>query len=157
MEEADETKFPQVAIIQALETQCSAWNEGGIKRYMEGYAEDAIYISQSLKTVAKSTGKESDICLHGRRAIEEVFLDVLMRSQKRHGYLLYRQIQVQHATANRAFVMGRYTFSLSVEKQKVDEGVFTLDMAREIVSTEGNDISQQWKIKSEHSSSSLHH
>lgn len=140
-------------IIETLERQCTAWNEGDIKTYMNGYAEDAIYISRSLlKTQTNaSTRKENDICLHGRIAIETLFEDVLDRSLKQTGKLSYRQLQVQYATAERAFVMGRYEFSISKEQKVVDEGVFTLDMACTLEA--GDHGARQWKIKTEHASS----
>jgi hypothetical protein len=166
----DENVAPHVAIIATLERQCAAWNAGDIKAYMNGYAEDAIYISQSiLKTRkrASATEKENDdICLHGRIAIETLFADILERSRRQHlGRLSYRTLQIQYATTERAFVMGRYEFvtSNNDHKKVVDAGVFTLDMAREYVaatataggSNDDDDEAREWKIKTEHASSSL--
>jgi hypothetical protein len=158
-----------VDIIATLERQCAAWNAGDIKAYMNGYAEDAIYISQSiLKTRKRDFGTEKendDICLHGRTAIETLFADVLERSRRQHlGRLSYRTLQIQYATTERAFVMGRYEFVTSNNDHKVvvEAGVFTLDMAREYVAaiaTAGggndDDEAREWKIKTEHASSSL--
>jgi hypothetical protein len=163
----DENVAPHVDIIKTLERQCAAWNAGDIKAYMNGYAEDAIYISQSIlktRNRASATEKENDdICLHGRIAIETLFADVLERSRRQHlGRLSYRTLQIQYATTERAFVMGRYEFVVTSnnDHKVVDAGVFTLDMAREYVAATaggGNDDDEarEWKIKTEHASSSL--
>jgi hypothetical protein len=157
---------PHVDIIATLERQCAAWNAGDIKAYMNGYAEDAIYISQSiLKTRKRASGTDKendDICLHGRIAIETLFADVLERSREHLGRLSYRTLQIQYATTDRAFVMGCYEFvtSNNNDHKVVDAGVFTLDMAREYVAatatagSNDDDQAREWKIKTEHASSS---
>jgi ketosteroid isomerase-like protein len=152
-----ETIIPHIEIVQALERQCAAWNERDIKKYMNGYATDAIYISQSiLKTRPNSPGeKKNDICLHGRIAIAMLFADVMQRSQKQLGKLSYRQLQIPYATADRAFVIGRYEFTISKDHKVLDEGVFTLDMACVLDEAGDNGETREWRIKTEHASSSL--
>jgi hypothetical protein len=168
----DETVDLHVDIIATLERQCAAWNAGDINGYMNGYADDAIYISQSvLKTRTPPRGNDKkdnnlsgDICLHGRAAIATLFADVLERSRsnKQFGRLSYRQLQIQYATTERAFVLGRYEYSTSPDHKVIDAGVFTLDMANVLVTAAGgrddqddNETSREWKIKTEHASSSF--
>jgi hypothetical protein len=170
----DETVDLHVDIIATLERQCAAWNAGDINGYMNGYADDAIYVSQSvLKTRTTPRGNDKkdnnlsgDICLHGRAAIATLFADVLERSRsnKQFGRLSYRQLQIQYATTDRAFVLGRYEYTTSQDHKVIDAGVFTLDMARVFVTSaaggrdddhDDNETTREWKIKTEHASSSF--
>lgn len=146
----DQDSYEATRIRTALEKSSIAWNTGNLHEYLDIYAEDTRYVSESLVT----TGSATEMVLYGKDAVVGLFSDTFERAkmyqtkQKKQkgvaGLLSYSSIDVHILGSDRknAIVFGYYRLELN--DKAIDNGVFTLHM----IQHENGD----WKVKSEHSS-----
>jgi len=118
------------AILQVLEAQVTAWNQGDIRGFMQGYWQ-----SDSLRFAS------GDQVHYGWRAVLTRYLRTYNTPQKM-GTLSFTELQVQKLGARSALVFGRW------QLQRADDtlqGLFTLIFKK---TPEG------WRIVHDHTSSS---
>lgn len=144
----EETTFGKVPdVLTALTGWSEAWNGGDLATYLNGYTDDARYVSESLT----HTIMASEMAIRGQPAIHAVFTDVFERAKTYQakqttpkgvaGLLSYSEVTVQRIGDKDAVVFGHYCLELSDDV--CDTGVFTLH----VVWNE-----REWRIQSEHSS-----
>ena len=102
---------PESAIRRVLSTQVGAWNKGDLTAFVEGYAEDCVFVGSS-----KVTGRSA----------------VLARYQKRYGSkeamgrLSFSELEVRLIDSRVAIVLGRFALERSAEGGGPASGVFSL-------------------------------
>jgi uncharacterized protein (TIGR02246 family) len=102
---------PETAIRKVLSTQVDAWNKGDLTAFVEGYAEDCVFVGSSTVT--------------GRSA-------VLARYQKRYGSreamgrLSFSELEVRLIDSRVAIVLGRFALERSKEGGGPASGIFSL-------------------------------
>jgi len=102
---------PETAIRKVLSTQVDAWNKGDLTAFVQGYAEDCVFVGSSLVT--------------GRSA-------VLARYQKRYGSkaamgrLSFSELEVRLIDSRVAIVLGRFALERSTEGGGPASGIFSL-------------------------------
>lgn len=102
---------PEAAIRRVLSSQVEAWNRGDLAAFVQGYAEDCVFVGSSLVT--------------GRSA-------VLARYQKRYGSkeamgrLSFGELQVRLIDSQVGIVLGRFALERSTEGGGAASGIFSL-------------------------------
>jgi ketosteroid isomerase-like protein len=148
-ESADSTTLED-QVRTALRSGSEAWNRGDLDTYLDGYTDDARYVSESL---ARTRLLASEMAITGKEAIETLFTDVFERAKQYQakqttvpkgvaGLLGFSEVTVQMIGDDNAVVFGHYCLELS--QAVTDTGVFTLHVVRNEQGT--------WQILSEHSS-----
>jgi uncharacterized protein (TIGR02246 family) len=118
----------EASVYAALEASAAGWNAGSLERFMQVYADDATYVTESGGIV------------HGRAKIAANYAPSFTGGGNSRGRLSFQRLSYRQLSRDHAVLTARWT--LTPPSGRVETGLTTVVFARQ---------SGGWKIVADHS------
>lgn len=102
---------PEPAIRKVLSTQVDAWNRGDLTAFVQGYAQDCVFVGSPMVT--------------GRSAVLARY-QLRYGSKEAMGRLSFSELEVRLIDSRVAIVLGRFALERSTEGGGPAKGIFSL-------------------------------
>jgi uncharacterized protein (TIGR02246 family) len=102
---------PETAIRKVLNAQVDAWNRGDLAAFVQGYADDCVFVGNPL--------------VRGRSAVLARYR-LRYGSKEAMGRLSFSELEVRPIDSKAAIVLGRFSLQRSAEGGGPASGIFSL-------------------------------